>query len=316
MFKYFLLYLPKKIYSTLLKLFSGLLFFPILFNQYLQDQFTKIIEHFLFLCLFVVLVLKPKHHACLNQEKIFVTVSSHKDRTALLINLLSLQYCLQSHSSKHKELCHSVISDGSLTVLDKWLLKKAGVCHFREPISKTFQAMKYIDLKKNYPYKYLILLDSDLIFFQYPKELFSKRNMFMEDYASRYVLSNQEIEYFFKVLPIRSINAGIGVFNTKIINIPLYHMTADAVKKVALTRNVEEYYLEQTAYAILMRRVKKFVHLDNRYFLFARNVFNKEPIPLNKVCIHYTTLFEKQRVLDSLKICLRTHFFTKKRGLL
>lgn len=268
------------------------------------------LENFLFWALVLRVViskdLTQQHEK--KQNRKFVSVVCHRDRTAYLMTLLSLKktFPVNTNASFY------VIDDGSLTEFDRWLFKKNGVSRVIKSQKKAFQEIKYLDLKKYFPNQTVVLLDSDVLFFRFPKQLFDPDPTFMKDYISRYGLSDPEVKVFFGHDPVQLVNVGLGVIDTAKIDEKLYKNVELFLDKIEKSRNVERYYTDQTAYAILMSRQTQFKFLEKEYFLLAQNKFAHKKFPSNLVCIHYTTWFRKERILDSAKMLLITRCFTRK----
>lgn len=248
---------------------------------------------------------KPKSHYHI------VSLTCHRDRVAYLLMKLSFEFFSQA---THDFI---VLDDGSLTAFDRNLFKLYGIV-ILPSISNEWQRKKYADLKYLFPQQEIIFLDSDILFYSYPKNLLQSHSLlYMSDYMSRYSLSHEEITYFMDIQPIERVNVGILRLNTSMLDINLYQFIEGCLLAVARSRNVEHYYIEQTVYSILFSQIARqspkqiaVKELPVSYFLYARAIFNKEPIPAAPVCIHYTTFFRRQRIIDSLRLAIKTRFFT------
>ena len=175
----------------------------------------------------------------------------------------------------------NIYSDGSLTDIHMHSLKKAlpnivfvkeaeiqtrleqllPVAHF--PVLRSLRESnpffrKLIDMRLNN--RYIVQLDSDMIFFNTPNELVenynTSNNFFMQDviYASYYVLPENILEQFLS-FPIKpKINSGILAYNATAIDWKFVENTCEYLYKNGHTTHPP--MLEQTLNAIIMSQLK------------------------------------------------------------
>lgn len=250
------------------------------------------------------------HH---GPPRLIVSALNHAHLDAYLIMRLSL--LLVSNT----RLQFIVLNDGSLTTTDKQLLQYLNVKVKSPKNVSQWQDLKFTVIKTLFPSRSIILVDSDVIFYRNPHDLFSLKTeaAYMKDCFSRYSLSQVEIEHYFGVTPLPKVNVGIVKINTRFIPKDLFAKVHTVINKVDLSRNVETRFIEQTCYSILFSQFKKkqqpLLALPDTYFLYPRALYSQEKNPPNVTCLHYTSWSEVKRIKDSytLLASLVTKRFSK-----
>jgi hypothetical protein len=145
---------------------------------------------------------------------------------------------------------------------------------------------KLVDMRLNN--RYLVQLDSDMLFFNYPAELIEAYNngncYFMEDKieASYYVLPEKQIEEQFGLQMKRKINSGILAYNSASIDWDFVESVCKyLLEKVPV---IHPPLLEQTINAIIVSRLNA-EPLNQRYNILYNNKHNV--ISANDVVRHY-----------------------------
>lgn len=270
-------------------------------KQYSRELFVLLSYYVLSLCLFLLSSLVPR------RKKVdtipLVTVTQHSDRVWYLMMKLSLEYF------SNQEFSFVAIDDGSLTAFDRHLLERYRVTVYRS-VSRQFQKKKYTDLKTLFPHRQIMLIDSDVLFFAHPKQLLTATTaVYMQDFKSMYSLSNEEIAYLFGITPVEKLNAGLIKLHTDLIDLKILRRVEEGVEQTRQSRIMFDYFLEQTAYAIVMAQHPSQALTDS-YFLLGRKYLKQEAIPRHPVCIHYTGRFLHDLAWDAISLLITTHFFT------
>jgi hypothetical protein len=279
--------------------------------------FKYILDKTLLLLLFI-----SKHeYKYQTVDKPIISVVCHRDVTAYLIAVKTLIY----HSRKN--FIFYAVNDNSLTRSDKRFISShhnIKVIDISEKIKKNnfifnfyFQNAKYFWINQAFSYKKIYYMDCDIIFFRNPEFFINNKFdiVYMEDYLSRYSFSECELIHYLNLRPMDKVNVGMFSLPSKHISKELIKELIKMKDEVILSRFIEEFFFEQTAYALLFAKLKKkglsVSKLPKEYFLLARNKFSNTKIPENPVCFHYTSCLTGLRQLDSLKVLYKTFLFRK-----
>jgi len=239
------------------------------------------------------------------QSVALVTLLSHFDIDMYLIGLASLLTKLELIPKL------VVLNDGTLNENDlkrlKSIKQKISIINNRsstEFIKKNFIKSKLIidhinlsklnkkiiDLflvKKKFKTEKVIIMDSDMVFFRKPKEIYSfiknsKKMYYLQDYQNSYITDLKIIEKIFKVNIQKKFNSGL-------LTIDLNNISIEEVEKYysIIEQNKDRFdfnyeFIEQTIFNILFSKSKNKQKLSKKYYIgFSKKISQKT------ICRHY-----------------------------
>lgn len=235
-----------------------------------------------------------------------VSLVSHRDLPLYLTAIKTLFYF-----SRRKFLV-TVFEDGTFTPDDIKILKSfirgvrfVSVPEAENKLKKILRGKKYcqkfrrevlmtkkiIDLVFLSLKKRILMLDSDLIFFQRPKEItqwIEKNNgssIFMSDYRDAYIVSKAEAKYCFGLGLVSKLNSGLIGFNTKIVTLNFVERFLKEIFRLDLCGKRAWLVVEQTALGLLLskkNKKRKLMRLPRTYLVSI----TKKDIP-SLICRHY-----------------------------